>query len=324
MKNVLIFSSEVGSTKFIYNSIIQQNIFRFTFILSNNQNPSIYNDPRFINFKDFDLSLVKDFDLGIISFTVSKEDLIFGDLFIKNNIKFGRYIDSWMQIERKCKHYKQQVRMIGSFLLIPNLELLKFIQLPLSQNFKIFEVGHSELESVEKNKLSNYSRSGVAIYSQPISRYYGDSILNEYDLINQTIISLKKNKLKLSPISIILHPSENENKFNKFIINNPNVYVSYNNKFNKSKVLPELITLLFTTHLFNTYIQKTPTISLYNGNEESNKEFLKNYSIFSKSLEIFDNNIKNYSEIFKNQKLKKISFIGSKKKFENIVIKLLN
>ena len=46
MKNVLIFASEVGSTKFIYNSIIEQNIFRFTFILSNNQNTNIYNDPR--------------------------------------------------------------------------------------------------------------------------------------------------------------------------------------------------------------------------------------------------------------------------------------
>ena len=100
MKNILIFASEIRSTKFIYNSIIAVENINFTFVLSNDQNPKPYNDTRIINFKEFDLTTIKNFDLGILSFNASKEDLILGGLLKKNNISFGSYIDSWMNIEK--------------------------------------------------------------------------------------------------------------------------------------------------------------------------------------------------------------------------------
>ena len=324
MKNILIFSSEIGSTKFIYNSIIKYKDINFTFILSNDQNSKQYNDQRFINIKDFNISLIKKFNLGIICLTGSKEGLLLGKLFKKNSIKFGSYIDSWINIEKKCENYRHQIEMIGSFLLVPDLELSEFIKIPLPKNVKIYDVGHSDLESVEINKSLNNSRSGIAIYSQPVSKYFGNTIFNEYDLVEQTINSLNPYDLKLNPINIILHPEENTSKFDRFINKKSNINIVYASEFEKRKVLPKLATLLFTTRLLNTYLQKIPTISLYNGMEISTQRFLESYTIFSKNLAMFDYNINNYLEIFKNIELKKITFLGSKEKFENTMLKLFD
>lgn len=324
MKNVLIFASEIGSTKFIYRSIIAVENINFTFVLSNDQNPKQYNDTRFINFKEFDPTTIKNFDLGILSFNASTEDLIFGGLLKKNNISFGSYIDSWMNIEKKCSKYKGQMEMIGNFLLVPTLDLCQFIEKPLERSVEIYDVGHSDLENVEKQKVLKTPRRGVAIYSQPIFKYFGNTIFNEYDLVRYSVSCLKKYNHKLKPINIVLHPTENINKFNFLVNDEVNVNVSYGDEFESKLVLPKLAILLFTTRLINTYLEKTPTISLYNGEDESNKDFLKRYTIFSNNLTSFKYNISNYSETFEKAILSKISFLGSKKKFERVLHKLFD
>lgn len=324
MKNVLIFASEIGSARFVYNSIIALQHIKFTFILSNDQDTKPYNDSRFINFKDFDLSTIEEFDLGILSFNASKENLILSGLFEGNSIIFGSYIDSWMNIERKCQKYSQKIKMIGKFLLVPTLDLCEFIEKSIVRNVEIHDVGHSDLEKIEEKELLKTHRSGIEIYSQPILKYFGNSIFNEYDLVRHSVHFLKKHNHKPEQINILLHPTESMNKFDAIVRNTPNVQIVSSDNFEEKKVRPKLAILLFTTRLINTYLEKTPTISLYNGKDGSNKSFLKRYTIFSNTLNTLEYNIQNYSEIFENTKLGKISFLGSTKKFENALNKLFD
>lgn len=324
MKNILIFASEFGSTKFIYNSIRALENIQFTFVLSDDQNSIIYKDSRFKNFKDFDLSTITDFDLGILSFNASEEDLILRQLFIRDGIKFGSYIDSWMNIEKKCANYNNRIEMAGNFLLVPSLEICDFMSKSLLQNVKVYDVGHSDLEQVEKKESFKKIRSGMTIYSQPISKYFGNTIFNEYDLVRYSINCVEKYGLHVEPIKIMLHPAENKHKFDSFINNDLKIKIVQSNELENKRVLPKLVTLLFTTRLINTYLEKTPTVSLYNGQAYSNQKFLENYSIFSNSLNNFEYNIQNYAEIYERKSFKKISFLGSKRKFKRVLDHLLN
>ncbi len=325
MKNILIFASEFGSTKFIYNAILAQGNIRFTFVLSNDQDPSPYQDIRFINFEHFDLTTIKSFDLGIFSFNASEEDLTLRELFKANGIRFGSYIDSWINIEKKCANYLNRIEMVGGFLLVPTMDLCEFMSKSLLKQVKVYDVGHSDLEQwEEKEAFNTRQRSGTTIYSQPISEYFGNTIFNEHDLISSSINCLRKHDLKSEPINIILHPTEDKNKFGRSIDSSLDVKFFYSNELENTQTLPKLVTLLFTTRLINTYLEKTPTISLYNGQDYSNQKFLKNYSIFSNTLDKFEYNIKHYRQVFESTALKKISFLGSKNKFTKTLVKLLD
>ena len=325
MKNILIFAPEFGDTKFIHNAILAQGNIRFTFVLGNDQNPSPYQDTRFMNFEHFDLTTIKSFDLGIFSFKASGEDLNLRGLFKTNGIRFGSYIDSWMNIEKKCANYLNRLEMVGDFLLLPTMDLCEFMSKSLLQQVKVYDVGHADLERLEEKEAFNTrQRIGTTIYSQPISKYFGNTIFNEYDLVSSSISCLRKHDLKSEPINIILHPTEDKNKFGEFIDSSLDVKFFYSNELENTQTLPKLVTLLFTTRLINTYLEKTPTISLYNGQDYSNQKFLKNYSIFSNTLDKFEYNIEHYEQLFENTALKKISFLGSKNKFKKTLIKLFD